>query len=137
MQPCGTCKAKSYKDLVDKLTLHFSPPPSETVQRFRFHARVRKPGESITTFLAELRSLAEFCKFGPSLEEMLRDRLVWGVGNEKIQTRLLGEAKLTYEKSMQLALSMETAAKNQKEINTPAVAGREHNSSSTGVGVAR
>ena len=36
---------------------------------------------------------------------------------------------------MQLALSMETAAKNQKEINTPAVAGREHNSSSTGVGV--
>ena len=126
---------KSYKDLVDKLTLHFSLPPSETVQRFRIHTRVRKPGESIATFLAELRSLAEFCNFGPSLEEMLQDRLVYGVGNEKIQTRLLGEAKLTYEKAMQLALSMETAAKNLKEINTPAFAGREHNSSSTGVGV--
>ena len=126
---------KSYKDLVDKLTLHFSLPPSEMVQRFRFHTRVRKPGESIAMFLAELRSLAEFCNFRPSLEEMLRDRLVYGVGNEKIQTRLLGEAKLTYEKTMQLALSMETAAKNLKEINTPAVAGREHNCSSTGVGV--
>ena len=58
-----------------------------------------------------------------------------GVGNEKIQTRLLGEAKLTYEKAVQLAQSMETAAKNQKDFNTPAVAGREHNSSSTGIGV--
>ena len=47
--------------------------------------------------------------------------MVYGVGNEKKQTRLLGEAKLTYEKAMQLALSMETAAKNLKEINTPAV----------------
>ena len=54
---------------------------------------------------------------------MIQDRLVCGVGNKKIQTRLLGEAKLTYEKAMQLAVSMETAAKNQKE------------SSSTGVGV--
>ena len=55
---------KTYAELVRVLTEHFNPTPSETVQRFRFHSRFRKPGESIATFVSELRSLAEFCNFG-------------------------------------------------------------------------
>ena len=54
---------KSYKDLVDKLTLHFSPPPLETVQRFRFHTRVRKSGESIATFLSGITVAGRILQF--------------------------------------------------------------------------
>ena len=64
---------KAYGDLVAKLSQHFSPTPSEIVQRFKFHSRFRKAGESVATYVSELRSFAEFCNFGETLEVMLRD----------------------------------------------------------------
>ena len=109
---------KTYQELVTTLTKHFNPTPSETVQRFKFNTRTRKPGESVSTYLAELRSLAEYCNYGASLEAMLRDRLVCGINNEKIQQRLLAEAKLTYAKALELAQGLETAAQNMKELGT-------------------
>ena len=57
---------KLYADLVKVLTDHFSPKPSEIVQRAKFYGRSRKPGESIVTFVAELRVSAEHCDFGRS-----------------------------------------------------------------------
>ena len=47
---------------------------------------------------------------------MLRDRLVCGINDEKIQNRLLSETGLTYMKAMSLAQSLETAAQNLKEL---------------------
>ena len=79
---------KSYAVLVEALSKHFKPTPSEIVERFKFHSRVRKAVESIATFVAELRSLSEYCNFGPSLEDMLRDRLVCGVNDHAIQKHL-------------------------------------------------
>ena len=67
---------KPFKDLVKKLTDHFNPTPSEIVQHFKFHGRFRQPEESIAAYVAELRALAEFCNFGATLEDMLRDQLV-------------------------------------------------------------
>jgi len=49
---------KSYAELLEALTKHFKPAPSEIVEQLKFHSRGRKPGESVVTFIAELRSLA-------------------------------------------------------------------------------
>ena len=55
---------KTYDELVQKLTEHYSPTPSEVMQRFRFNSRSRKEGESVAAYLAELRRLAEHCNYG-------------------------------------------------------------------------
>ena len=55
---------KPYSNLVKMLTDHFSLKPSEIVQRAKFCRHSRKPGESIATFVAELRMSAEHCNFG-------------------------------------------------------------------------
>ena len=55
---------KSYDDLVALLMTHFNPTPSETVQRFKFHSRFRKSGETVATFVSELSSLEKFCNLG-------------------------------------------------------------------------
>ena len=94
---------KSYEELVTILTHHFNPTPSETVQRFKFHSRFRKPTESVAKFVSGLRSLAEFCNFWASLEEMLRDRLVCGIQNTPIQKRLLAEKTLTFTRALELS----------------------------------
>ena len=108
---------KTYDELVAALKNHFNPTPSETVQRSKFHSRFRKPGETIAAFVADLRSLAEFCNFGASLDDMLRDRLVCGVNNTKIQQTLLSEKTLTLKKALDLAQGLETAAKNAKVLS--------------------
>ena len=82
---------------------HYNPRPSEIVQRFKFNTRFRQPVESISTYVSQLRSLAEFCNFRAALD-MLRDRLVCGINDSQIQRRLLLEKKLTFENALSLAL---------------------------------
>ena len=60
----------TYTELVEKLSRHFKPAPSEIVERFKFHSRVWRAGESIATYVAELRSLSEYCNFGATLNEI-------------------------------------------------------------------
>ena len=107
---------KTYAELVAALSKHFRPTPSEIVERFKFHSRVRKVGESIATYVAELRVLSEYCNFGATLNDMLRDRLVCGVNDRAIQKQLLAQSGLTYQKAVELALSAETAAQSMREL---------------------
>ena len=109
---------KSYADLTTLVQEHFSPKPSEIVQRYKFHNRFRKQGESIAQFVASLRHLAEHCKFNATLETMIRDRLVCGINDDRIQRRLLSEKELTYARAYDIAISMETAAKNVLDLQT-------------------
>ena len=47
------------------------------VKRFKFNSCVRNGNKSVSMFVAELRKLTEYCKYGESVNDMLRDRLVW------------------------------------------------------------
>ena len=76
---------------------HYFPKPSVTMQRFAFNSRSRKQGESVATFVADLRRLSEYCEFGESLAAMLRDRLICGINNDRMQRRLLAESKLSFD----------------------------------------
>ena len=109
--------AVDYTVIVEKVKEHVNPKPSAIVQRFRFNSRVQRPGESIADFVAELRRLSPDCEFGATLSEMLRDRLVCGVREERVQRRLLQEVKLTFDDALRIARSMETASKNAEKIS--------------------
>ena len=107
-------KEKPYADLVKILREHFSPNPSEIGQRFKFNSYIRKPEESVATFVAKLRALSEDCDFGDLLEVMIRDRLVFGINDKAIQKRLLAEPKLTYKRAVELAQELESADHDMK-----------------------
>ena len=107
-----------FERILEALTKYYSPRPSEIVERFKFHSRVRKSGESVSAFVSELRSMSKFCNFGATLEDMLRDRLVCGINEEHIQKRLLSEPNLTLQRAVELSESLETAAKNAQELRS-------------------
>ena len=94
---------KTFEELAQTLSSHYSPTPSEVIQRFRFNSRCRQAGESVAAYVADLRRLAEFCNFGTTLNKMIRDRLVSGMNSEGIQKKLLGERDLTYERALAIA----------------------------------
>ena len=106
----------SYEALKQMVKTHHNPKPSVIVQRFKFNTRVRQGGESIAKFVAELRQLSEFCDFGETLSDMLRDRLVCGIGDTRIQRRLLAEPELTFQKALTLSQAMELADRDTKDL---------------------
>ena len=81
--------AKTFDELNHIMKEHFNPKPSEMVQRYIFDSRLRQPTESVSAYVAELRRLAHDCNFGTTLEQRLRDRLVCGMNDDRIQRRLL------------------------------------------------
>ena len=76
-----------FNDMCTAMMTHLHPQPSETAQRFHFNTRSRQPQESIATYVAQFKQLAETCNFSDAarLNEMLQDRLVCGAANEKWQ----------------------------------------------------
>jgi len=110
-----------YAAIVNTLTEHHNPRPSTIVQRFKFNSRTRFSGESVRTFTSELKKLSEFCEYGDSLEEMLRDRIVCGINNTKVQQRLLSEKDLTYKKTVEIAQAMEAATEGVNDLNGASV----------------
>ena len=106
----------AFADLTKKLREHFSPKPSPIMQRFRFNTCVRRQGEKIALYVARLRELTQFCEFGDTMEDMLRDRLVCGVNDERLQRRLLAEPQLTFQKALELFQAFESSVKDAKDL---------------------
>ena len=98
------------------ITAHYDPKPSFIVQLFKFYNRTRVAGESIAAFVAALRKIAEHCQYKDTLKDILRDCLVCGVNHEAIQSKLLVEKNLTYEKALEIALIIETAKRKTKDL---------------------
>ena len=115
-------ETKKFDEIADAVQKHFHPKPSEIVSRFQFNSCSRNTGESIASFVAHLRKLSEHCNYGASLEQMLRDRLVCGIGDERVQRALLAEKALTYAKAFEICQSNESAEKNAKALRMTAPA---------------
>ena len=59
-------------------------------------------------------------------KKMLRDQLVCGVNDERIQWRLLAESQLEFKKAMELATAMEMADKNTRDLQNGNSSAREN-----------
>eukprot|EP00731_Ephydatia_muelleri_P013136 Em0007g446a len=113
---------KSISEILELARDHFCPSRSVIVQRYNFNCRTQKEGETVSQFCAELRRLSEYCEFGNTLNDMLRDRLVCGIRDIKLQRRLLAERGLTFAKAFELAQAAELAEKNAMDIQNSTTA---------------
>ena len=110
------------------MTNHQNPKPSVIRERFKFNKRDRGPSESVAKYIAALRRLSEHCNYGTVLEDMLRDRLVCCIRDDRIQQRLLSEATLDFDRPVQIASPIERATKNlqdtvESRFNEPPISG--------------
>ena len=108
----GDPTSHTFEELTKLAQDHYQPKPSVTVERFKFNTRCQQPAETIPMYLAELKRLSENCEFGTNLNELLRDRVVCGTSDTKIQRRLLAEPKLTLKRALDLAIAIETSEKD-------------------------
>ena len=117
---------KSFDKIVKVIAEHHQPPPSMIVQRFTFNSRCRRSRKSISSYIAELCKLSEHCEYGDTFNDMLRDRLVYGIDDQRMQRRLLQEVKLTFTQARDMVLAMEAADRNARELEPTMPPGTVH-----------
>ena len=67
-------------------------------------------------FVAELHRSSEHCKFGNTMDNMLRDRVVCGIRDVRVQRRLLAESELNFKKAFEICQATELAHKNAQNL---------------------
>ncbi|KAH6930643.1 hypothetical protein HPB50_015940 [Hyalomma asiaticum] len=76
--------AAAYEQIKKAVREHVHPKPSVLYGRFSFYKRNQAQGESVADCVTALRKLAENCGFGDNtlrMDEMMRDRFVFGISN--------------------------------------------------------
>ena len=116
-----TAAAESKED-VDTLKRKFkelcSPQRNTTIERYKFNSRAQR-NESIQSYVAALKTLAQTCEFGELKEEMVRDRLVCGLRSDTLRKRLLKERKLTLNRATEICVIHEQTESHMTMLNAP------------------
>ena len=78
-------------------------------QHYCFNCRQQEARERYEQYRTALRKMAQECEFGTiTPDEILRDRLVFGVRDDKVQERLLREPNLMLAKTDELCCAAES-----------------------------
>lgn len=82
---------KSYKNVVDAYEAFCIPKKNVVYERFVFYSRNQKEGEAFDNFLVDIKKLFKTCEFGDHKDDMIRDRIVMGITDKRIQEKMLKE----------------------------------------------
>ncbi|XP_058031613.1 uncharacterized protein K02A2.6-like [Ahaetulla prasina] len=107
----------SWGVILDKLKNHYAPAPSRIARRHAFRRRFQKDGESVSDYVAALRSEASQCDFH-DLDDALAEQLVNGVRDLKLQRRLLARKELSLAVAIDEAQVSEMSEKSANELQS-------------------
>ena len=86
-------------------------------ERYKFYSRMQESGESYDHYQTALRQLVERCEFESiTPNQILRDKLVFGIRDSKVRERLLCEKNLSLEKTDEICRSHETCMVQQMRV---------------------
>ncbi|XP_048751787.2 uncharacterized protein K02A2.6-like [Ostrea edulis] len=79
---------KKLETYYTKFQAYFQPKSNKIFSRYKFNCRTQQENETCDEFLTALKVLVKDCGYANS-EEMLRDRIVFGVRSAKIREKLI------------------------------------------------
>lgn len=115
---------EDYATVVAKFEQYCATQYSEVHERYVFRNMSQAPGEHLEHFLRDLKKQARECNFGALTNSMIRDQLVFGIGDDKTREKLLSDNNLTLDKAEQVCKAAEATAAHrgvwdsqQKQVN--------------------
>ncbi|CAB3245113.1 unnamed protein product [Arctia plantaginis] len=108
-------KAK-LEDVLDVFENYFKPKQNDVINTYNFNKRTQEEGESFDAFYTAIRKMAENCNFGDQKERMIRDRIVIGVKEQRMQQKLLEVKDLTMNKAVDICRSAELSKEHLKTL---------------------
>ena len=90
---------------------------NETYERYIFNKRNQEDGEPFELFYADLQRLMKTCNYcNQCKNSLLKDRIVLGIKNPKIQRELLKVRKLTLEQTVDICKANEKAITQNRTL---------------------
>lgn len=102
------------------------------LDRIEFYKASQHSGETFDNFLTGLKEVLAACNFetDPSCstcktreDDLMRDRIVCGIGSNVTRHRLLAEVDLTLEKAIKICQAEEGAVSSQKNLGSSSIQG--------------
>ena len=74
-----------------------------------------------------MKRISEGCKYAALRDEIIRDRLIFGIKDEEFKKKLLAkdESALTLAKAQKLAVAFENASKDSRALESTATSSSE------------
>lgn len=89
---------------------YFAGKQRVILRRYSLRKRLQQPGESVLSYVTDLRDLPRACNYGVLQDQIIRDQLIEGTMCEKIREKLLLEpADLTLDDALAKAMQVESA----------------------------
>ena len=108
--------AKDYQKVLDRFKNHFVKKRNAIYERATFNQRQQTEGEHVENFITALYRLPEHCQFGALRDELIRDRIVVVILDQRLSEKLQLDQDLTLEKAVTLARQSETVKQQQKSL---------------------
>ena len=93
---------------LSKFEAYCSPRKNIVYERYVFWKATQAHGESIDAFVTSLRQKAKSCEFGAQTDSMIRDRVVLGCPDVRLQERLLREPDMDLQKALVICRAAES-----------------------------
>ena len=110
--------SSDWKVVMAKLEAHCVGEVNETFERYLFNKRDQLQGESIDSYVAELKTYAKTCNFCNCLRDsLIRYRVVLGIKNEQTTKKLLRMRDSTLSKCIDTCRSEEITEMQMKSMS--------------------
>ena len=120
MSSIGADAVKEYNSLkippkdAEKLTSirlalknRFAPKINYRFERYQFNKLVQEPGEKFDKFLSRVMSRAKKCEFKDLLDDLTVDRIIFGIRDDQLRTKLLDLDPLSLQRAADLCRNAE------------------------------
>ena len=103
-------EGESLQRVLNKFEEYCQPLKNVPFERFRFNSRAQMAGEPFEQYVTALRQLQSRCEFEMATpDELLRDRIVFGISDCKVRERLLRESNLTLGRTLEVCYASEVS----------------------------
>ena len=105
--------------VIAKFEEYCRPRKNIPFERYCFNRRQQEAGETYEQYRTALRKLSQTCEFQTiTPEELLRDRLLFGIRDDKVRERLLRESNLTLAKTDKICRAAESMVAQMKVVGS-------------------
>ncbi|KAK6183197.1 hypothetical protein SNE40_010724 [Patella caerulea] len=87
---------------------HFIIRKNVIFERANFNKRSQKEGESADNYINSLFPLSEYCEYGMLREQLIRDKIVVGIRDEKLSQKLQLDSQLSLKKAIDMVRQSES-----------------------------
>ncbi|KAK3920245.1 hypothetical protein KUF71_009532 [Frankliniella fusca] len=107
-----------YEELVKKFNEYVKTEVNDTYVRFIFNRTKQEEGQTFDNFLTDLKKKIKPCGFGEMANDLLRDRIVEGIIDSRLQEALLRVKNLKLEDTIRECRAAEQSKQITKEFQS-------------------